>query len=142
MNTRIILAALAGAVSYFLLGWLVYGILLMGYYEAHTTQYAGLMKEMPNLFLIFLSNLVMAFLMAVIFGMWANFKTFVKGMTGGMVISFLTTLSFDLYFLAAYNLFSGAVTVVDIIVSTIMGGIIGGIIGWILGIGSKPITTS
>jgi len=47
MKTKFMLAGLAGGVFYFFLGWLVYGILLMNFYESNTITYDGLNKEMP-----------------------------------------------------------------------------------------------
>ena len=38
MNARVLLAALGGAVSNFLVGWVVYGMLLMDYMKANTVQ--------------------------------------------------------------------------------------------------------
>jgi hypothetical protein len=139
MKTRLILAALAGAVLYFFLGWLIYEILLGSYYEANTTHYAGLMKDMPNIYLLILSNLVSGFFMAFIFQRWAGFTTFMKGMTGGLILAFLMSLSLDLYFLSAMNLWNITVLIVDVVVSTVIGGIVGGVIGWILGMEKKIV---
>src|SRR3712207_8732781 len=48
MNIRILVATLAGGLTMFLLGWLIFGILLMDYFKANTIQYPGLMKETPD----------------------------------------------------------------------------------------------
>ncbi len=137
MNSKIIVATIAGGVAYFLLGWLIYGILLMDFYTANTIQYAGLWKEMPNLLLMFLSNLLGAFLLAFIFHRWAGISTFSGGLTGGLILGLILALMWDLYFLSSMNLYSVTLVVVDVIVSTIFTGIIGGLIGWILGFGKK-----
>jgi hypothetical protein len=137
MNVKLILASLGGAILSFLLGWLVYGILLKGFYEANTTHYEGLIKELPNIPLIFLSCLVMSFLLAYVFQRWAGFKSFGKGFTGGMIIGFLICLSYDLSFMSMYNLFAFSVVVVDVIVGTIFNGIVGGVIALILGFEKK-----
>lgn len=137
MYTKILLATLLGGVVMFLLGWLVFGILLMDYYTANTTHYDGLMKEMPNLGLIFLANLLMAFLYAFIFQRWAGIRTFVGGLNGGMIIGLLFTLIMDLMFISGMNLYPASLIVVDVIVNTIMAGIVGGVIGWFLGTGKK-----
>jgi hypothetical protein len=70
MDTRTLLAALVGGVVAFLLGWLIFGMLLMGWMEAHMLSYPGLMKteEEMNLALMFLSNLCLALLLAWSFG--------------------------------------------------------------------------
>ena len=48
MTTKAIIAAIAGGIVAFLLGWLVFGILLDGFYTAHSTQYAGLIQKSPE----------------------------------------------------------------------------------------------
>lgn len=137
MNTRIIIATLITAVVNFLLGWLIWGILLMGFYEANTIQYEGLMKEMPNLVLIFISGLLYAFLLAYIFDRWANIRNLGKGFIAGMLVGVLITTCFDLYFLAGFNLFNVKVFIVDVIANTIVSGILGGVTAFVLGYGKK-----
>ncbi|MCX6235701.1 MAG: hypothetical protein NT175_13445 [Bacteroidetes bacterium] len=137
MNTRLIIATLVGGIVSFFLGWLIFGVLLMNYYEANTTQYAGLMREMPNIILMIIANLANAFLLAFIFQRWAGIKTIVKGLLGGMLVTFLIILSMDFYLLACMNLYTPTSIIVDIIVNTAFGGIIGGIIGWVLGFQKK-----
>ena len=137
MNARLIIATLITAVVNFLLGWLVWGILLMDFYKANTTQYEGLMKDMPNLFLIFLCGILFAFLLAYIFDRWANIRTFSKGFIAGMFLGFLIMAGFDLYLMAGMNLFNVKVIIVDVIANTIVSGILGGITALVLGYGRK-----
>ena len=139
MNTRLILATLARGILYFFLGWLFYGVLLMDFYNANTVHYEGLMKEMPNLYLFAIGNLITAFLFSWIFQRWAGFRTLLKGLNGGLFLSFFIVLPFDLFFLGAWNLYSIKYIVVDIVTSTVLGGIIGGVIGWILGFRLKEV---
>ena len=69
MNMKVLIAALVGGVVAFLLGWLIWGTLLMGYYEASMIHYEGLMKTEGdmNLGLMFLSNLTLSLLMSLLF---------------------------------------------------------------------------
>jgi len=135
MNTKMLLAALGGAVTFFILGWIIYGLLLMGFFEANSIHYEGLMYEMPNIFLIFISNLATAVLLAYIFDNWANFRTFSKGFMGGVIIGILIAISYDLMSLATMNLMNTTAVFVDIIAGTIIIGITGGIVALILGTG-------
>ena len=138
MNTKALLAALAGAVFSFLAGWVVFGMLLMDFYMSNTTQYEGLMKgEMPNLVLIFISGLSSSLLIAYIFSKWANVKTFGAGLMNGVIIYFFIVTSFDLSMYAFYNLMNVTLVCVDIVVGTIFGGLMGGVIGLVLGMGKK-----
>ena len=138
MNTKALLAALAGAVFAFLGGWIIFGILLMDFYQANTTSYEGLIKmPMPDLVYVFLSGLFSSVLIAFIYSKWANVKTFGAGFTNGMIIYFLMASWYDLSIYAFMNLQNLALTVVDIIAQTVFGGLIGGIIGAVLGMGKK-----
>ncbi len=138
MSTRMLLAALAGAVASFLLGWLVYGVLLEPYYMAHTITYEGLVKNPPVLWAIFVAGFCTTLLMAYIFDKWANIRTFAGGAMAGAWIAFLIILSFDLSFHAFYNLYPDyTVFLVDVVVGTIFNGIIGGVVALVLGMGKK-----
>jgi uncharacterized membrane protein len=109
----------------------------MDFYKDNTTPYEGLMKEMPNLLLIFVSGILFAFLLAYIFDRWANIRTFSKGFIAGMFLGFLIMAGFDLYLMAGMNLFNIKVIIVDIIANTIVSGILGGITALVLGYGKK-----
>jgi hypothetical protein len=137
MSTRAILAGIAGAIFAFLLGWLIFGILLMDYYNANTTQYAGLMKEMPNLVLIFISNLIFGIWVSFIFERWAKVSTIGGGIVGGIIIGLPIYLYFDLFLIASMNLFNGTVVIVDVIANTVLAALVGGLIGFILGLKKK-----
>jgi hypothetical protein len=137
MNGKFFLSAIAGAVTNFLLGWLAYGFLLKGFAEGNMTVYPGLMPEMPNIWLLFLATLLMAFLIAFIFQRWAGYNTFMNGLYGGMIIGFFIGASMDLSMFSMMNLFTPMYMIVDILMSTVMTGIMGGVIAAILGMGKK-----
>ena len=136
---RLIVASIAGCILFFFLGWLIYGVLLMDFYAAHTTQYEGLMREMPNLAALIIAQLTWSFLMAFIFQRWAGVKNFSNGLLIGLLLSFLVILMGDLFFVASMKLYDAPVIIVDIVINTAMGGLIGGVIGWILGMEKKKV---
>jgi hypothetical protein len=137
MNTKIILAAIVGGILYFLLGWLIYGFLLMDFFAENTKQYEGLMYEMPNLLLVFLSNLSLSYLLAFIFQKWASIKTISRGFSAGFLIGLLLSISIDLMFHASMDFYTPTAVVVDIIANSVIIALVGGSIGWILGIEKK-----
>jgi hypothetical protein len=134
MNVRVILASLAGAVFSFLLGWLVYGILLAGFYESQTTHYDGFWSTTPNMVGIFLSGWAMSLLFAVVFSKWANISTFVPGLTAAAIITFLFGVSIDLYFWSTMNLFTPTLLAVDVFVGAAFNGLVGGVVALVLGL--------
>lgn len=133
MSSRGLIAIVIGTVYLFLIGWLVFGILLMDYYTANTIHYEGLMNEMPNFVTIVISNLAMAFVVVFIFERWAKITTFGKGFVAGIIIGFPFVLSTDLWILGGMNLFTTASIIVDIVVNTVLFAFLGGISGLVLG---------
>jgi len=137
MKTKFILAGLAGGVFYFFAGWLIYGILLMNFYESNTIHYDGLNKEMPVMWMLALSNLLMGYFLAYIFDRWAKISTPLDGFAAGLIIGLFISLIYDLSFLSMMNLMSSTMALVDIIVSGLVIGLVGAVVGWVLGYGKK-----
>jgi len=139
MIIRVLAAAFAGAIVFFGLGFVIYGVLLDAYFKANMIHYAGLMKEpMPDMILLFLWNFVMAFLFAFVFDYWAGIRTFVGGLKGGAILMFLIALMTQLQNLAFMNVMKGyAPAVVDLIAGTVLGAIAGGVVGIVLGLMNK-----
>lgn len=141
MNVRVLLAAFAGAVASFLLGWLVFGILLKTTYEGMMTE-TGKTVMRPETEMVFwamiLSNLVYGLLLALIFNRWANISTFRSGAIAGGVISLLVTLSYDLGMYSMMNVWTGgAGFIIDPLANGVVGTIVGGVVGWVLGYGQR-----
>lgn len=134
MSFRVLAGSVAGAVTLFVAGYLIFGILIISFMKEHTFQYSGLVKETPTLMVIFLSNLVMAFMLAVVFEYWASIRTFVGGMKSGAILGFLIALSIDLGELGYVNLYKGyALIPVDVLAETARTALAGGVIAGVLG---------
>ena len=129
MNTKTLLGALIAGVVSFLLGWLIFGILLMDYYAANKVQYPGLLKDPMEIWPIAVADLVWGLLVSWIFSM-ANIKTVAKGVTVGFLIGFLMVLGFDLFVYAELNLYSTRLLGLDVIMNGIMGAASGAVLGW------------
>ncbi|MFN0037760.1 MAG: hypothetical protein ACKVUS_22080 [Saprospiraceae bacterium] len=139
MNTKVLLAALAGGIAYFFLGWLVYGMLLGStFHSMMTTESAAVTRPETEMIMwaMAVSCLVFGLLLAVIYSRWANISTFKTGAIAGAIITFLMTLGTDLGMFSMYNLTTGgAGLLINPIVNAALGGIIGGVVGWVLGYG-------
>ena len=131
------IGTLAGGVAFFLLGWLLYGILFMNYFEANAGSATGVSKESMNMVALFLGNLAMAALYTLIFLRWANISTFMGGLKAGALIGLLVALGLDLTMFGTTNLMTLNGMVMDVVVSTVMSAIAAGVIGWVLGMGKK-----
>ena len=129
MNTKTLLAGLLAGIITFLLGWLIFGMLLMDFYMSNSTLYTGLMKDPPDFVAIFIANLSWGLLIAYIFNL-AGIKTTQNGAIKGVIIFFLVVLGVDLLYYAQMNLFGLKVILVDVIANVVLGAIVGAFVGW------------
>lgn len=132
MKTRTIPAAFASATVTFLLSWLVFGILLINFYNTNATHYAGLMKDRPEMWAIIIANICYGFMLAFILNL-AGIKSPVKGFTTGFLIILLGNAGFDLMYYATINMYGLNVLVVDILTNAIIGGLSGAVSALVLG---------
>ena len=139
MILRVLAASLAGAVVFFGLGFVIYGVLLDAYFKANMVAYPGLMKEpMPDMVMLFAWNFMMAFLFAFVFDKWAGIRTFVGGLKGGAILQLIVALIIQLQYLAFMNIMKGYLpSVVDVLAATVLGAIAGGVVGLVLGLMNK-----
>jgi len=139
MNTKTILATAAGAVINFLGGWVVFGMVLAGFYMSNTKTYEGLSKgEMPDLTFIFISGIFSAYLVTYLLRRAGSKEfTFAAGFKHGLVVYFCMAAWVNLSIYSFYNLMNLTLVFTDIFVQAIFGGVNGGIMALILGSGKK-----
>ena len=133
MNTnKILVAGLIGGVAAFLLGWLVFGILLK---DAMVSPVAGFMKPEEDMiwWAMIASNLIWGMTYAYIFVQWASISTWMTGAKAGAILGLLISLSYDLSFFAMTNMFTMQSMLMDVLASVFMSAAIGAVIGWWLG---------
>src|SRR6187431_1281776 len=106
MSTKTILAAVVESIAALLLGYVIWGVLLMDYFKSSTIPYEGLMlpdTEM-KLWAIYISNLASSFLYAWSFTRM-GINTPIGGAQAGAVINALFALSMDMMFYSMMNWF-------------------------------------
>ncbi len=137
-SNKFVLSGIAGSVVFFLLGYLIYGILLGDFMKNHAGTATGVAKN-PNeymLWLIAVANVLYGFLLAYIFGR-AGVASIGAGFGMGATIGLLTSASTDFIVYATANTITGAGMGADIVAFTILAGIAGAVIGWVKGMGKK-----
>lgn len=143
MNTRVLVATVAGGAALFLLGFLVYGLALDAWLKSQAVNHPGLMLENPNFVTLIIANLVWALLVALIFDRWASINTFAGGLIGGAMITFFMGLYYDLMAMSFMNMFTSFTpVVVDVLAFTVIGAIAGGVVGAVLGLMNKSASTA
>ncbi len=142
MITRVLVATLAGAIVAFVLGYLIFGVLLNSYMNANVNQYEGMMKNPPNFMMLIVANLAVAWLLAFVADYWAGIRNFASGLKLGALITFPMIIWSNLQFEAFMNLYIGFVPIiVDVLAATLLGTIVGGVIGLVLGMFDKKQAT-
>ena len=143
MITRVLVATLAGAIVMFLLGYLIFGVLLNSFMQENVNQYTGMIKDPPNFMLLIGANLVLAWLLAFVGDYWAGIRNFASGLKLGALITFPVVLWSDLQFESFANIYMGFVPIiVNVLAGTLLGAIAGGVIGLVLGIVDKKQATA
>jgi hypothetical protein len=136
-TNKILFGGIAGGVSFFLLGWLVYGILLMNFTKANYNQCSMRPMEEMIWWAMILSNLAFGFLLSVVCG-WSNTTRFIDGAKMGAVLGLLLGLSIDLSFYSMSTMYSNLTAIlVDIIAYTFMTAVAGAVVAWVMGMGKK-----
>ena len=130
-----ILATLVGFVVLFLLGWLLYGMLLMDFYQSNAGSATGVMRAEEDMvwWALIAGNLLQAYFLVYVFGNWANITTFGGGAKAGFILGLIVGFAINLNMYATSNLMNMTAALVDPFVSAVMMSITGGVIGVMLG---------
>lgn len=130
-----LLATLAGFVVFFLLGWVLYGMVLMDFFNSNQGTATGVMRAETEMvwWALVVGNLLQAYLLVYIFGNWANITTFGGGFKSGLIIGLIIGYGVDLTMYGTTNLMNLTAALVDPLVIGTMMGVSGGVIGVVLG---------
>jgi hypothetical protein len=133
MNVRTIIAALAGGVTMFLLGFVFFGLLFAEYFRANMVQYPGLDKDPPVFWAIFVFNLAWAAIIAFVLD-YAGRGGWAEGAKVGAIIMALIAIAAHFDFFAFLNIHKTVAPIlVHVLVVTFIGGLTGAVIGLVKG---------
>jgi hypothetical protein len=137
MNSKnYFLAGILGGIVYFLLGWLVYGMLLMNYMEENAGLALGVNRVEMLLWSIGLGSLLYGFFLSYIFSCVGQVKTAAAGAKSGAWIGFLVAGAIDFTMYGTTNISTLNAVAVDILAATVMASITGAVVAWVLGAGA------
>jgi len=138
MNTnKFLMGTVAGGITFFLVGFIIYGLVLMSFFEAHAGSATGVAKVDMVWWALILGNMASAALLSYIFLKWANISSFGSGASAAAVIGFFMSLSYGMVNFATTNVTDMTGAFVDVMVSVVYFAIGGGVIGAVLGVGKK-----
>ncbi len=128
MNMKILKGTVFGGIVYFLLGWLVYGILLADFSLTNYNQCS--MRPMTDMvwWALIVSNLVYALFLTLVLK-WSGASGWMDGLKTGALFGLLFVLTIDLSFYSMTTMFNSVgAMLADMFVSTVMAAIIGTVI--------------
>ncbi len=131
---RVLIAVVAGGVTYALLGALIYVAILGGFYEANLGSATGVLRELPVTWAMTVSQLGLAALVTYVF-LHVDVATASGGLKAGAIFGMLfgIAVAFDLY--AVTNWSNVTVAFVEPFVTATRMALGGAVIGWALGLG-------
>lgn len=139
MNTnKFLVGGIIGGIASFLLGWLVWGMLLMNFMQQNMGTATGVMKAENEMvwWALIVGNLFWGFVISYVLNK-AGASSAGAGATIGAVLGLLIAGGFDFTMLGTANIMTLNGVLVDIAANIVVSGIVGGIVGWYLGMGKK-----
>jgi uncharacterized membrane protein len=139
MNTnKFLIGGILGGIAYFLLGWLVWGMLLANTMQQNMGTATGVMKAENEMvwWALLVGNIFSGLAFSYAMNK-AGVKGFGAGAVFGAVLGLFISAGFDFTMLGTSNITTLNGALVDIAASTVVSGIVGGVIGWYLGMDSK-----
>jgi hypothetical protein len=131
MTKKILAGSITGSITGFLLGWVLFGMLMHSFYQSGTVYYEGLMKTSPDLVPIFVGNLSLSVLLAVLLDKMNVTDPKGGAIWGGLIFAFMM-FGMNSFFHGTMNLYKPMTLVVDVIVNTIFGAILGAVIAFVM----------
>ena len=141
MNNKVLMGGLAAGVVFFLLGWLLYGMLLMdtmANYAGPAYEAASRGADVDMLWLI-IGNLAMGLFLAMVCG-WAGSTSAGSGAGTGFWFGLLLGIGMDGMLLGTTNLMTVTGMVIDVLVFTLMCVVAGAVAGMVMGMSGRTAT--
>ncbi len=128
---KMLIAGMVGGVLFFLLGWLVYGILLKDYFLKNTGAAGNLGRADILMLTVLLGSLLQGYTYSYVFTR-ANVASLKDGMITGGILGFLIISAFDCMMYGTTLILSKHSLVGDIAASTAIAIIVGAVMGLVL----------
>jgi hypothetical protein len=135
---KLLIGGITGGILFFLLGWLVYGMLLMDFMNSHQGAAGNVQRaesDMQYLYLV-IGNMAMGFMLAYVF-LKGNVNSMMDGFITGGILGLLIAVSYDCMIYATSTVISKTAMAADVAVMTVMTAIVGAIIAVVMGMGKK-----
>lgn len=128
MDMKILKGTIFGGVVYFLIGWLVYGILLADFSAANFNQCANRPMAEMIYWAMIISNLSYALFLTLMLK-WSGASGWMDGLKTGALFGLLFSVTIDFSFYSMTTMFNNTSSmIIDIVVNAVVAAIIGTVI--------------
>lgn len=135
---KLLIGGITGGILFFLLGWLVYGMLLMDFMNSHQGAAGNVQRaetDMQYLYLV-IGNLAMGFMLAYVF-LKGNVNSMMDGFITGGILGLLIAVGYDCMIYATSTVISKTAMAADVAAMTVMTAIVGAVVAMVMGMGKK-----
>ena len=136
-TNKILFGGLAGGVALYLLGWVIYGMLMMDYSMANYNQCLNRPMTEMIMWAMILSSFALGFLLALVFS-WSNTTGILAGAKVAGIFGLLLSISLDFGFYSMTTMYPNLqVIFVDVMAYTVYLALAGAVIGGVMGMVKK-----
>jgi len=122
MNKSLLFSGVVGTIVYYLLGWLVYGVI-----------FPDLAGGEQNPLFILLGCLFYAFIFAVMLSRWTSISKFSSGFNAGLIMGILYAMSYYFFKISGGGSFDIQPFLKEIVIGGLMTGVAAGAIALVIG---------
>jgi hypothetical protein len=130
---RLIIGTLVGAITLFVLGYLIWELAFVDFFAANAGSATGVERDPPLMWAVALGTVSYAALLTLAIGARASSATIVDGLKIGAIVGFLMWFSVDFILYGFQNVSNLTATIADSLLELIHGGIAGAVIAAVLG---------
>lgn len=129
MGTRTAIGTVIGFVVLFLLGWLIYGVLLKSIMAESYAAAGSCLNPGENYVTITIATLIQAILIAWLMDKLGR-RTFLSGFITAAWIFLLVALWYNIWFVQSFTWYTPNSAIADTLANTVMGGLTGGLVAF------------
>ena len=130
---RLIIGTLVGAITLFVLGYLIWELAFADFFAANAGSATGVERDPPLMWAVALGTVSYAALLTLAIGTRGGSATIVEGLKIGAIVGFLMWFGADFIIYGFQNVSNLTATIADSLLELIHGGIAGAVIAAALG---------
>ena len=129
---RLIIGTLVGAITLFVLGYLIWELAFADFFAANAGSATGVERDPPLMWAVALGTVSYAALLTLAIGTRGGSATIVEGLKIGAIVGFLMWFGADFIIYGFQNVSNLTATIADSLLELIHGGIAGAVIAAVL----------